>query len=141
MRKSFLMSVAVVALLAAAATLLPLPSRDASAQSTGIYINAVDLDIVPAQTAKFLEAVKENGEFAVKERWIDTLRGRLGFKFGEHDQFLLYVTGGVASASVISTTCLPGVFCTSASNTMTGSCVKPRLPDRPTVKRAACGRQ
>jgi len=56
----------------------------------------------------------------VQERWIDTVRGRIGHKFGERDQFLLYVTGGVASASVISTTCLPGVFCTSASNTMTG---------------------
>jgi autoinducer 2-degrading protein len=66
MRKSVLMSVAAVALIAAA-TLLPLPSRDAAAQSAGVYINAVDLDIVPSETAKFLEAVKENGEFAVKE--------------------------------------------------------------------------
>jgi autoinducer 2-degrading protein len=66
MRKSVLMSVAAIALIAAA-TLLPLPSRDAAAQSAGVYINAVDLDIVPSETAKFLEAVKENGEFAVKE--------------------------------------------------------------------------
>jgi outer membrane immunogenic protein len=58
--------------------------------------------------------------FGVKERWIDTLRGRLGFKFGAQDQFLLYVTGGAAAAGVTATTCLPGVFCTSASNTMTG---------------------
>jgi (4S)-4-hydroxy-5-phosphonooxypentane-2,3-dione isomerase len=67
MRKSVLMSVAAIALFAAAATLLPLPGRDAAAQSAGVYINAVDLDIVPTETAKFLEAVKENGEFAVKE--------------------------------------------------------------------------
>ena len=66
MRTSVLMSVAAIALIAAA-TLLPLPSRDAAAQSAGVYINAVDLDIVPSETAKFLEAVKENGEFAVKE--------------------------------------------------------------------------
>jgi quinol monooxygenase YgiN len=66
MRKSVLMSVAAIALIAAA-TLLPLPGRDAAAQSAGVYINAVDLDIVPSETAKFLEAVKENGEFAVKE--------------------------------------------------------------------------
>jgi autoinducer 2-degrading protein len=66
MRKSVLMSVAAIALLGAA-TLLPLPGRDATAQSAGVYINAVDLDIVPTETAKFLEAVKENGEFAVKE--------------------------------------------------------------------------
>jgi autoinducer 2-degrading protein len=67
MRKSVLMSVAAIALFAAAATLLPLPGRDATAQSAGVFINAVDLDIVPTETAKFLEAVKENGEFAVKE--------------------------------------------------------------------------
>jgi autoinducer 2-degrading protein len=67
MRKSALMSVAAVALVAAAATLLPLPSRDAAAQSAGVYINAVDLDIMPSEMAKFIEAVKENGEFAVKE--------------------------------------------------------------------------
>ena len=67
MRTPVLMSVAAVALFAAAATLLPLPGRDATAQSAGVFINAVDLDIVPTETAKFLEAVKENGEFAVKE--------------------------------------------------------------------------
>jgi autoinducer 2-degrading protein len=67
MRKSVLFSVAAVALIAAAATLLPLPNRDAAAQSAGVYINAVDLDIVPSETAKFLDAVKENGELAVKE--------------------------------------------------------------------------
>jgi autoinducer 2-degrading protein len=67
MRKPVLMSVAAIGLFAAAATLLPLPGRDATAQSAGVFINAVDLDIVPTETAKFLEAVKENGEFAVKE--------------------------------------------------------------------------
>ena len=54
--KPVLMSVAAIALFTAVATLLPLPGRE-----------AVDLDIVPSETAKFLEAVKENGEFAVKE--------------------------------------------------------------------------
>jgi autoinducer 2-degrading protein len=67
MRKSILMSVAAIALIAAAAALLPLPGRDAAAQSAGVYINAVDLDIAPSEMAKFIEAVKENGEFAVKE--------------------------------------------------------------------------
>jgi outer membrane immunogenic protein len=56
----------------------------------------------------------------VRERWIDTLRARIGFKFGPQDQFLLYATGGAAAARVELTTCLPGVFCTSASNTMNG---------------------
>jgi outer membrane immunogenic protein len=56
----------------------------------------------------------------VKERWIDTFRGRFGHKFGDRDQFLLYVTGGVASARVEGTTCLPNVFCDTVANTMTG---------------------
>jgi hypothetical protein len=50
-----------------AAMLLPLSGRDAAAQSAGVYIVAVDLDIVPSETAKFLEAMKENGELAIKE--------------------------------------------------------------------------
>ncbi len=66
MRKSALMPVAAIALIAAAA-LLQLPGGDATAQSAGVYINAVDLDIMPSEMAKFIEAVKENGEFAVKE--------------------------------------------------------------------------
>jgi outer membrane immunogenic protein len=56
----------------------------------------------------------------VRERWIDTLRGRLGFKFGASDQFLAFVSGGGAFASVTGTTCLPGAFCNSVTNTMTG---------------------
>jgi outer membrane immunogenic protein len=57
---------------------------------------------------------------AVKERWIATARGRLGYKLGAQDQFLLYVTGGAAFADVTATTCVPGLFCTPASNTMSG---------------------
>lgn len=57
--------------------------------------------------------------FAVQERWIDTLRGRLGHKFGAHDELLLYVTGGAAFANVNAGTCTP-TPCSSASNTMSG---------------------
>ena len=67
MRKSVYLSAAAAALLLAAAALLQLPGRDASAQAGGVYINAVDLDINPADTAKFLEFVKENGAASVKE--------------------------------------------------------------------------
>jgi outer membrane immunogenic protein len=56
--------------------------------------------------------------FGVRERWIDTLRGRFGRKFGDHDQFLLYVTGGGAAARVQAATC--GAVCFTVSNTMTG---------------------
>lgn len=67
MRKSVLLSTAASALVAAAALFVSLPSRDAAAQSAGVYINAVDLDIAPDQVAKFIELVKENGAAAVKE--------------------------------------------------------------------------
>jgi outer membrane immunogenic protein len=50
----------------------------------------------------------------VREHWIDTLRGRLGYKLGDHDQFLLYVTGGAAAGRIDGSTC--GAVC----YTMTG---------------------
>jgi outer membrane immunogenic protein len=58
--------------------------------------------------------------FAVKERWLDTLRGRVGHKFGAQNQYLLYLTGGAAFAGTTATTCVPGVFCDSVSNTRVG---------------------
>jgi (4S)-4-hydroxy-5-phosphonooxypentane-2,3-dione isomerase len=67
MRKSVYLSAAAAALLLAGAVLFQLPGRDAAAEAGGVYINAVDLDINPADTAKFLEAVKENGAAAVTE--------------------------------------------------------------------------
>jgi (4S)-4-hydroxy-5-phosphonooxypentane-2,3-dione isomerase len=67
MRKSVYMSVAAAALLLAGAALFGLPGREAVAQASGVYVNAVDLDIKPGDVAKFIEAVKENGAAAVKE--------------------------------------------------------------------------
>jgi (4S)-4-hydroxy-5-phosphonooxypentane-2,3-dione isomerase len=60
---------AVAATLAVAATcvvLLP-PSPRAQAQSAGMYVNSVDLDIIPAEREAFLAALKENGAAAVTE--------------------------------------------------------------------------
>ena len=66
--KSALMSIAAAGLLAGAALFVPLPSRDAAAQTAGgVYINAVDLVVIPSEMPKFLEAIKENGANAVKE--------------------------------------------------------------------------
>jgi outer membrane immunogenic protein len=62
---------------------------------------------------------RTTAKFEVNERWIDTLRGRLGHKFGARDELLLYVTGGVAFAGVTAGTCNPNP-CSSASNKMTG---------------------
>jgi autoinducer 2-degrading protein len=67
MRKSDYICVAAAALLLAGAALLQLPGREAAAQAGAVYINAVDLDINPADMPKFLEAVKENGAAAVTE--------------------------------------------------------------------------
>ena len=67
MRKSIYVSVAALALLAGVSMFGLMQSRDAAAQSGGVYINAVELDIAPGEMAKFIELVKENGAAAVKE--------------------------------------------------------------------------
>jgi (4S)-4-hydroxy-5-phosphonooxypentane-2,3-dione isomerase len=77
MRKSILMSVAAMALVAGGAMLGAMQGRDAgfdgllstpaTAETGGVYVNAVDLVIIPDQMSKFVEAIKENGANAVKE--------------------------------------------------------------------------
>jgi (4S)-4-hydroxy-5-phosphonooxypentane-2,3-dione isomerase len=64
--KPLLASAAAVAVLAGASFML-LQSRHAAAEAGGVYINAVDLVIVPSEMPKFLEAIKENGANAVTE--------------------------------------------------------------------------
>jgi outer membrane immunogenic protein len=53
----------------------------------------------------------------VKQQWLDTLRGRIGFAW---DQFLIYGTGGTAFADVNATACSGAGFCVSDSQTRTG---------------------
>lgn len=67
MPRSVVLSVAAAALLAGGALTVLMGGRDAAAQSNGVWINAVDLDIAPDQMAKYLEAIKENGAASVKE--------------------------------------------------------------------------
>ena len=67
MRKLTLVSTAAIALVAGASVTMLLPSHDAAAQAGGVYINAVDLVVIPSEMPKFLEAIKENGANAVKE--------------------------------------------------------------------------
>ena len=64
-----LKSISAAATLAIAATCLVLlpPSQRAEAQSAGMYVNSVDLDIIPAERDNFLAALKENGAAAVTE--------------------------------------------------------------------------
>jgi quinol monooxygenase YgiN len=54
-------------LLFAASAMLPAQSGSAAAQSVPTYVNAVDLDIVPAERDKYMEAIKENAAASVKE--------------------------------------------------------------------------
>jgi len=39
----------------------------AAAQAGGVYVNAVDLVIIPSEMSKFVEAIKENASNSVKE--------------------------------------------------------------------------
>jgi autoinducer 2-degrading protein len=67
MLRSVWISAAAIALLAVGATILPLPGQHVTAQSAGMFVNAVDLDIVPAERANYLAAILENGAAAGKE--------------------------------------------------------------------------
>jgi len=64
--KPLLASAAAMTLITGASLML-LQSRHAAAEAGGIYINAVDLVIVPSEMPKFLDAIKEKGANAVKE--------------------------------------------------------------------------
>jgi quinol monooxygenase YgiN len=66
MLKSISIATATLAISAACFVLLP-PSQRVEAQSAGMYVNAVDLDILPAERDNFLAAIKENGAAAVTE--------------------------------------------------------------------------
>jgi autoinducer 2-degrading protein len=58
---------AAITLLAASAIVLPMPGQRVAAQSAGMFVNAVDLDIVPAERENYLAAIKENGAAAARE--------------------------------------------------------------------------
>jgi autoinducer 2-degrading protein len=66
MVKSIVMSGAAFAL-SVTACVLPSLCDEALAQSAPLYVNAVDIDIVPGQIDNYLAALKENGAASVKE--------------------------------------------------------------------------
>ncbi len=66
MLKSIIFTGAALAL-SAACILPPLGVNAAWAQSASLYINAVDIDIVPGQIDNYLAALKENGAASVHE--------------------------------------------------------------------------
>jgi len=67
MFKSISIAAGALALGMTAAVMLALPGQRAAAQSAGMFVNAVDLDIVPAERENFLAAIKENGAAAATE--------------------------------------------------------------------------
>jgi quinol monooxygenase YgiN len=67
MLKSISISAGVLASCAVALVILPLPGERLAAQSAGMFVNAVDLDIVPAERENYLAAIKENGAATAKE--------------------------------------------------------------------------
>src|ERR1700761_6224515 len=66
MFKSISAAAATLAISATCFVLLAVGQR-VEAQSAGMFVNAVDLDIVPAEREAFLAAIKENGAAAAKE--------------------------------------------------------------------------
>ena len=64
MLKSTSLATATLVLSAACFVLLA-PGQRVEAQSAGMYVNSVDLDILPAERDNFLAALKENGVAAV----------------------------------------------------------------------------
>lgn len=67
MLKSISIAAAALALGVVCVVMLPVPGQRVAAQSAGLFVNAVDLDIVPAEREKFLAAITENGAASVKE--------------------------------------------------------------------------
>ncbi len=58
---------AALALAVAGGLSVSMPGQNASAQSAATLVNAIELEIVPAELDKFLAAIKENGAASVKE--------------------------------------------------------------------------
>ena len=67
MLKSIIMTGAALALSVAACILPPVCIDEAFAQSAPLYINAVDIDVVPGQIDNYLAALKENAAASVQE--------------------------------------------------------------------------
>ena len=67
MLKSTAMISATIALSVTAGFLLAVRSDEVLAQFAPLYINAVDIDVVPGQIDNYLVALKENGAAAVKQ--------------------------------------------------------------------------
>jgi quinol monooxygenase YgiN len=84
MNKTIRVSLFACAALLAGVSLLQLSARDAVAQSGGLFVNAVHLDINPADMPKYMEAIKENGAATVKEPGCRTFNIHVSAKDPNH---------------------------------------------------------
>ena len=88
MNKPIRAFLAALALVLAGAALLQLFAREAAAEEGGLFINAVFLDINPADMPKFMQAIKENGAASVKEPGCRTFNIHVSAK--DPNQVFLY---------------------------------------------------
>lgn len=88
MNKTIRVSLFASAVLLAGASLLQLSAREAVAQSAGLFVNAVYLEINPADMPKYMEAIKENGAASVKEPGCRTFNIHVSSK--DPNQVFLY---------------------------------------------------
>ena len=84
MKKTLRAFLLASALALGGAALLQLAVRDAAAQAGGLSINAVYLEINPADMPKFMEAIKENGANSVKEPGCRTFNIHVSAKDPNH---------------------------------------------------------
>ena len=88
MNKPIRAFLSALALVLVGAALLQLSAREATAQAGGLFINAVFLEINPADMPKFMEAIKENGAASVKEPGCRTFNIHVSAK--DPNQVFLY---------------------------------------------------
>jgi len=88
MNKPIRAFLSALALVLAGAALLQLSAREVAAQAGGLFINAVFLEINPADMPKFMEAIKENGAASVKEPGCRTFNIHVSAK--DPNQVFLY---------------------------------------------------
>ena len=67
MRKSIIMPAAGVVIAVGTWVFLPMRGHEAAAQAGPYIVNAINLDVVPDQFDKFMEAAKENAAASTKD--------------------------------------------------------------------------
>ena len=125
MLKSYGNSAAAIAIVVAA--FLAMPSQRVSAQSDGPIVNAIDLDIAPAELDKYLAAVKENGAATVKEPGCREFNIMVSATDPNH-VFLFEVYDNDAAAQAHRTTEHFKKYAATTANMVTARNVRPMKP-------------